>query len=720
MFDDFCLDSVEENWVLNDNDEYPDCENSIGVNPYDCNDECQGSAIEEIFYFDEDGDGFGDPNVNETFCNASVPNGWVINDTDECPYDFNKQTPGICGCSIADTDTDLDGFEDCIESCDEDPNKTDPGVCGCGVEDADSDEDSIEDCIDEYPQCFFNYLDCNDECGGLAFENECGCVEGSTGLSEDNCYGCTDIVAWNCPNCETGNDNATIDDDSCIYSPTEFLFNESQLQAVYYILEADIVSENLVELEDWIGIFYNDTCVGSAPWQGELTPIVAMGNDGTDLTNGYIEQGMTPSFKIYDSSIDEYLPAESQQDFGWQSNGNFVIESLSGNFYSTYNINLIDGANLVSFPVLPENRSIENVFSSLGENICSVISEGLAAAQLSPGTWVGSLNEIEYHKGYWLIMCGGSDNLFIEGFSVEPSEVVYDLHIGNNLIGFPFDISVDISTSIPDSVESFFEGIIGQGVAAQQVSPFTWVGSLSDFSGGDGYWVNLNDDMSFSFQIENNVRISNNNSQNDNPQKLFKYNQSTSQSFYFIESIEYSNINLEEYWLISSCNNSIVGSRKWTGKYTDLPVMGYDGNEFTKNYCAESDVPDFQLYNETSNKYLNLIGDIDPYSNNNISNVNLIVIEETNPNEYILMEPYPNPFNPSTTIEYSLNNESLISVEIIDMHGRLIDKVVNNSIKDRGIHSIVWNAQNYSSGVYFIRMIVNNKESGIKKILLVK
>ena len=84
------------------------------------------------------------------------------------------------------------------------------------------------------------------------------------------------------------------------------------------------------------------------------------------------------------------------------------------------------------------------------------------------------------------------------------------------------------------------------------------------------------------------------------------------------------------------------------------------------------------------------------------------------------MEPYPNPFNPSTTIEYSLNNESLISVEIIDMQGRLIDKVVNNSIKDRGIHSIVWNAQNYSSGVYFIRMIVNNKESGIKKILLVK
>ena len=30
------------------------------------------------------------------------------------------------------------------------------------------------------------------------------------------------------------------------------------------------------------------------------------------------------------------------------------------------------------------------------------------------------------------------------------------------------------------------------------------------------------------------------------------------------------------------------------------------------------------------------------------------------------------------------------------------------------------NAQNYSSGIYFIRMIVNNKESGIKKILLVK
>ena len=96
--------------------------------------------------------------------------------------------------------------------------------------------------------------------------------------------------------------------------------------------------EELVEMEDWIGIYNNNKCVGSIPWLGELTSVPAMGFDGTDLTLGYLESGELPSFKIYDSSEDSFYPADVSNNFEWQNNGNFVIDDLNGNFFSTYSI----------------------------------------------------------------------------------------------------------------------------------------------------------------------------------------------------------------------------------------------------------------------------------------------------------------------------------------------------------------------------------------------
>ena len=71
-----------------------------------------------------------------------------INQVDNCPDDPFKLEPGICGCGIADLDTDLDGTPDCNDGCPEDPFKTDPGVCGCGTADTDSDGDCTPDCQD--------------------------------------------------------------------------------------------------------------------------------------------------------------------------------------------------------------------------------------------------------------------------------------------------------------------------------------------------------------------------------------------------------------------------------------------------------------------------------------------------------------------------------------------------------------------------------------------
>ena len=70
------------------------------------------------------GDGLCDPAWEDY---ASCPE-----DCDSCPDDPDKSEPGVCGCGIPDTDSDLDGTLDCEDGCPDDPDKTEPGHCGCG------------------------------------------------------------------------------------------------------------------------------------------------------------------------------------------------------------------------------------------------------------------------------------------------------------------------------------------------------------------------------------------------------------------------------------------------------------------------------------------------------------------------------------------------------------------------------------------------------------
>lgn len=70
---------------------------------------------------------------------------------DQCPNDPDKILPDVCGCGVADLDSDGDGLFDCQELCPDDPYKTEPGACGCGVDDIDSDNDGVEDCLDGCP-----------------------------------------------------------------------------------------------------------------------------------------------------------------------------------------------------------------------------------------------------------------------------------------------------------------------------------------------------------------------------------------------------------------------------------------------------------------------------------------------------------------------------------------------------------------------------------------
>ncbi|MFN5064155.1 MAG: S8 family peptidase [Pseudomonadota bacterium] len=89
--------------------------------------------------------------VGGRFLNVKAMSDMALGVVDNCPSDPEKTEPGICGCGVADVDSDGDTVLDCQESCPSDPSKLSAGVCGCGVADSDSDGDSVVDCQDACP-----------------------------------------------------------------------------------------------------------------------------------------------------------------------------------------------------------------------------------------------------------------------------------------------------------------------------------------------------------------------------------------------------------------------------------------------------------------------------------------------------------------------------------------------------------------------------------------
>jgi uncharacterized protein (TIGR02145 family) len=200
----------------------------------DCTGECGGSAdIDECGICDGPGEiyecGCGDIPDNYCDCEGNIP--------DDCNVcGGNNETMDCNG--VCDGTWIIDDFEVCCENPVEvwqdldndglgDPSMETQVTCfyqsGWVTNDFDTDD-----------ECFSNDHDCNGECDGLAFDSECGCVGGLTGLEADFCYGCTDSDAYNY------NPDATIDDGSCEY------------EGIVYDIDGNVYNTVIIGGQEWM------------------------------------------------------------------------------------------------------------------------------------------------------------------------------------------------------------------------------------------------------------------------------------------------------------------------------------------------------------------------------------------------------------------------------------------------------------------------------------
>ncbi len=90
---------------------------------------------------------------------------------------------------------------------------------------------------------------------------------------------------------------------------------------------------------------------------------------------------------------------------------------------------------------------------------------------------------------------------------------------------------------------------------------------------------------------------------------------------------------------------------------------------------------------------------------------------------FALHQNFPNPFNPTTTIQYNIPHSGEVNIAVFDIQGRLVRSLANLT-QQAGSHTIVWDSRNdgganVSSGTYFYRVDFNNAII-VKKLILLK
>ena len=151
----------------------------------------------------------------------------------------------------------------------------------------------------------------------------------------------------------------------------------------------------------------------------------------------------------------------------------------------------------------------------------------------------------------------------------------------------------------------------------------------------------------------------------------------------------------------------------------------------TVDFFSVDDVLDINLPEMTEEYYRMIL--VFPNAANSSLSYNYEITENTSVDNYELeianyeLTNYPNPFNPSTTISFSVTQtSSFVNLEIYNLKGQKIKKfnVILSGVEGES-HSIIWdgtneNNQPVSSGIYYYKLVIDNKVIATKKMVLLK
>jgi hypothetical protein len=718
--------------------------------------------------------------TGDTFCDdidacnyGAEESCWYPEDEGWCDCEENVEDCfGECGgtaelddCGVCDG---LNADMDCSGECFGDAYVDDCGVCDGMNADMDCSGECFGDAeLDDCGVCegMNADMDCSGECFGDAYEDDCDvCDDNPDNDNED--MDCAGVCFGNSYEDFCG----VCDDDPENDCPELVYFTDLPPETGVSSLILVNVTGGLNEYDE-VGLFdaaglinyndcsdqYGEILVGASAYLGEQMEIVATGSvdncafGGVQLS-GYVA-GNPVDYKIWnsqDEACGEYAIPADQVSYA-VGNGVFgdiiTVANLDANRYGCMDPESLnydpcataemDGDcqyftiqtlellglrwNNISFNVEPLDPAVENLFPA--DDVLIVTND--QSQFYLPGFGVNMINDVQCSEGYSVYLTG-VDPLIIE---VEGAMIV-DCPI--DLFPLFWNNIAYHCTEAMDAADAFngIPVLLVTDDSGNYYLPGFGVNTIDSNGGmqpGKGYRVYLEGSDPATLEYDCGASMARG---NDYLQSQFAATQSDQYQItetgmshpILIESIE-GNVSVGDE-IVAYANGDVVGAIKITDLNSSSLLVAWEGYEnynISLDGYTEGDNIELRLwsYAENTEKHVEMDLNNYHYGSTPLTTGNIIVTDELAvPENFALSAAYPNPFNPTTTVNYRIPQDSNVKVEVYAMTGQLVTELVNQN-QTAGYYQITWNAGTQPSGIYFVKLTAGNF-SQIQKVMLVK
>jgi len=376
-------------------------------------------------------------------------------------------------------------------------------------------------------------------------------------------------------------------------------------------------------------------------------------------------------------------------------------------------LELDDGWNMVSAYVQPDPDDIIEIMADLVEAGTLVMMKNGSGQFYNPQFNFNNIPGWRIDEGY-LIKMDDADELILIGDAVPPDQPI-ELEAGWQMISYYPRQDVDAVVALSGIVDVLLIAKDGEG---RFYSPPFLFCNMGDMSAGNGYLVKIEEDVQLIYRTEEEqlaaspVRLS-----QLKPVHLPIVTSTGINMSLLLRSAEALDGEVGAYsgdLLVGSgvMTDGICGLAVWgDDETTDAKDGSLEGEGFVLRYIDSSTgrESELEVRNITAGKGL-------VYATNSLL-VGDVSMRPEIPHEFYLNQPYPNPFNSTTTLTYGIPEAADVSINIYDISGRFVGSLVNGRVKP-GHHKVTWSPHEAPTGIYVVRCVAGGKRGSLKVALI--
>jgi hypothetical protein len=376
------------------------------------------------------------------------------------------------------------------------------------------------------------------------------------------------------------------------------------------------------------------------------------------------------------------------------------------------------GWDLISLAVHPDNMTPASLFSPILDDVLQ-IKNLTQTFDPSVPEFLNTLTELNDGYAYWIHLDNAA-NLSLTAPAVDVNSTTIQLQSGWNLIGYPIIQSQNVETALA-AIQAELLQVKSLTQSYDPTLP-EFLNTLTHLEAGKGYWMQVSDACSFTYpSAKNEVIVS---AKDDAIWQPVIYPNNSAVVYAVIELGDISENDVLAAFVGDECRS------------VSYPVF-FEGNfyaTFVLQLAEQNEQIHFKLHQNSNGQILNSDSTLSLSFGETVGTAPDALFPLSfpltgNDTDVVAAKPklsnYPNPFNPSTTIQFSnelFEQNELLTLEIYNLKGQKIRQFnIHNSTLN--INEVVWDGKNeqneaVSSGIYFYQVTAGKYKIREKMLLL--